>query len=475
MTELLHPDICVIGAGSGGLSVAAAAAAFGVSVVLIEKGTMGGECLNSGCVPSKTLLATARHVVAATAGARFVVGGPAPAVDFASVRDHLRNVIAAIAVNDSAARFAGLGVTVIAGHARFTGPDTVAVEDRVRIKARRFVVATGSRPALPPIPGLADVPFLTNETVFDLTECPRHLAIIGAGPVGLELAQAFRRFGAAVTVIEAATALAQHDPEAAAVVLAALAREGVAIRSGTSVRSVAAEPDGIRLLIGSDSGTTTLTASHVLVAAGRQPHLDDLGLDAAGIAHDRDGIRVDRGLRTTNRRAYAIGDVIAGARFTHAANHQAGLVVRNALFRLPVRYDAAAMPRVIFTDPELAEVGMTEAQARRCGHAIKVLRWPYHDNDRAHTEGRTRGHIKVVTSRRGRVLGATIVGAEAGELVSLWGLAVARRMNVAAVAKLVVPYPTFADIGRRAAISSFLPGLTHPLVRRIIACLRRLG
>jgi pyruvate/2-oxoglutarate dehydrogenase complex dihydrolipoamide dehydrogenase (E3) component len=475
MPERLSLDICVIGAGSGGLSVAAGAALFGVPVVLIEKGAMGGDCLNTGCVPSKALLAAAKQAAASRSSARFGIAGQSPDVDFAKVRDHVRGVIAAIAPNDSAARFTGLGVRVIAGTARFIAADTVAVDDRFEIKARRFVIATGSRAALPLIPGLADVPYLTNETVFDLETCPRHLAVIGAGPVGLELAQAFRRLGADVTVFEAASPLAKEDPECAAVVADALAREGVAIRTGTAVTSIAQDGDDIRLTVGSRDRGDSITASHLLVAAGRTPNLDGLGLDVADIAYGPGGVIVDRGLRTTNRRVYAIGDAAGGPQFTHVANHQAGLVIRNALFRLPVRFDADAMPRVTYTDPELAQVGLTEAEARQRGHRISVLRWPYHDNDRAQAEHQTHGHIKVVTSARGRILGATVVGAEAGELIAAWGLAVSQRLHVRAMANLVFPYPTLGEIGRRAAISYFLPGLTRPVVRRIIGWLRRLG
>jgi pyruvate/2-oxoglutarate dehydrogenase complex dihydrolipoamide dehydrogenase (E3) component len=475
MTEHLSPDICVIGAGSGGLSVAAGAALFGVPVVLVEKGAMGGDCLNTGCVPSKALLAAAKHAASSAASASFGVLGAAPVIDFAKVRDHVRATIAAIAPNDSAARFTGLGVRVVAGTARFTAADTVSVDGRYEIKARRFVVATGSRPALPPIPGLADVPFVTNETVFDLDTCPRHLAVIGAGPVGLELAQAFRRLGAAVTVFEAATPLAKDDPECAAVVIDALTREGVAIRDGTTVNSVTRGDDGIRIVTGPADRPETITASHVLVAAGRVANIAGLGLEAAGVDHGPGGIVVDHRLRTTNRRIYAIGDAIGGRQFTHAANHQASLVIRNALFRLPVRYKAETLPWVTYTDPELAQVGLTETEARRRGEPIRILRWPYSDNDRAQAERQTRGHIKVITTTRGRILGATIVGDAAGELIATWGLAVSQRLHVRTMANLVYPYPTLGEIGKRAAMSYFLPGLTRPLVRRIIGWLRRLG
>ncbi|MGA7488561.1 MAG: FAD-dependent oxidoreductase [Xanthobacteraceae bacterium] len=475
MTESLTPDICVIGAGSGGLSVAAAAAVFGVSVVLVERGKMGGECLNTGCVPSKSLIAAGHHARAMAQARAFGIAAGTVQVDFAEVHRRVQGVIAAIAPNDSKARFTGLGVRVIAGVARFRDRKTVTVGDAIEIKARRFVVATGSSPSLPPIPGLDAVPCLTNETVFDLIEQPKHLVVIGAGPIGLELAQAFRRLGSAVTVLEAARPLAREDGECADIVLDALAREGVAVRSPVTVVRVDAVDSQIRLALRAGNGEETLEASHLLVAAGRRPNVDGLALERAGIRHDRNGIVVNRGLKTSNRRVYAIGDVAGRGQFTHLANYQAGLVIRNALFRLPVRLNERLVPRVTFTDPELAQVGLTEVEARGHGRAIRVLRWPYHENDRAQAEGETVGHIKVVTDRGGRILGATIVGAGAGELITTWTLAVGLRLNIRALAGIIVPYPTLAEIGKRAAITYFTPGLTSNWVRRIIALLRRFG
>ncbi len=475
MTESLTPDICVIGAGSGGLSVAAAAAVFGVSVVLVERGKMGGECLNTGCVPSKSLIAAGHHARAMAQARAFGIAAGTVQVDFAEVHRRVQGVIAAIAPNNSKARFTGLGVRVIAGVARFRDRKTVTVGDAIEIKARRFVVATGSSPSLPPIPGLDAVPCLTNETVFDLIEQPKHLVVIGAGPIGLELAQAFRRLGSAVTVLEAARPLAREDGECADIVLDALAREGVAVRSPVTVVRVDAVDSQIRLALRAGNGEETLEASHLLVAAGRRPNVDGLALERAGIRHDRNGIVVNRGLKTSNRRVYAIGDVAGRGQFTHLANYQAGLVIRNALFRLPVRLNERLVPRVTFTDPELAQVGLTEVEARGHGRAIRVLRWPYHENDRAQAEGETVGHIKVVTDRGGRILGATIVGAGAGELITTWTLAVGLRLNIRALAGIIVPYPTLAEIGKRAAITYFTPGLTSNWVRRIIALLRRFG
>jgi pyruvate/2-oxoglutarate dehydrogenase complex dihydrolipoamide dehydrogenase (E3) component len=474
MVQTLTPDICVIGAGSGGLSVAAAAAAFGVPVVLIEKGKMGGDCLNFGCVPSKALLAAARRAQAMRTAAPFGVASQRPGVDFTKVHGHVHGVIAAIAPNDSKERFTGLGVRVIAGAARFKDKHTVAVGNAIEIKARRFVVATGSAPAAPPIPGLDRVPYLTNETVFDLTVCPEHLVVIGAGPVGLEMAQAFRRLGANVTVLEAAVPLAKDDPECAAILLDQLEREGIAIRAGTNVLRVepGAKP---RVVVAAANGEEAIEASHLLVATGRHPNVEGLDLAAAGIKSGPQGIRVNKRLRTTNKRVYAVGDVAGGPQFTHVANYHAGLVIRNALFRLRARVDDNVIPWVTYTDPELAQVGITEAEANRRRRRIRVLRWPYHENDRAQAERETRGHIKVVTTKDGRILGATIVGAHAGELIVPWTLAVAQRLNIRAFAAMVVPYPTFAEIGKRAAVTYFAASLTSPFVRRIIAVLRRFG
>jgi len=474
MPDILEPDICVIGAGSGGLSVAAAAAAFGVPVVLIEKHKMGGDCLNYGCVPSKALIAAATRAADFATSARFGVSAGHPKVDFPQVREHVRRVIAAIAPNDSAERFGALGVRVIAGTARFKDAATVAV-DNIEIKARRFVIASGSSPAIPPIAGLADTPHLTNETIFDLAECPEHLVVIGAGPVGLELAQAFRRLGAHVTVLEAALPLAKHDPECAEIVLDQLKRDGVVIRLGVVVTRVTQADGKIRVAIARGDGDETIEGTHLLVAAGRTPNTGDLGLEAAGIRYERRGILVDKRLRTTNRRVYAIGDVTGGLPLTHVANYHAGLVVRHALFRLPVRVDHDAIPWVTFTDPELAQVGLSEAEARARNDSVRVLRWPFHENDRAQAERATHGHIKVVTSRHGRILGATIVGRHAGELIATWALAVGQRLNIRALAGSVVAYPTLAEVGKRAAVTYFKGSLTSPLVRRIIVWLRRLG
>jgi pyruvate/2-oxoglutarate dehydrogenase complex dihydrolipoamide dehydrogenase (E3) component len=427
-------------------------------------------------VPSKALLAAARR--AATIRSAGVFGATAADVDvdFGKVRDHVQRVIASIAPTDSMERFVGLGVRVIKGHAKFKDRKTVLVDDDIGIRARRFVIATGSTPALPPIPGIDEGPYLTHENVFDLTERPDRLIIIGAGPIGLEMAQAFRRIGSEVTVLEAEVPLAKDDPECAAIVVDQLEREGVVIRSGIKIVRVDYTSGGVTVTFKGAGGEEMIEGRYLLVAAGRKPTTDGLNLDAAGIKCDGSGILVNRRLKTANRRVYAIGDVAAGQlQFTHAANYHAGLVIRNALFRLPVKVNNEVIPWVTFTDPELAQTGLTEAQVRARGIKMRILRWPYADNDRAQAERETHGHIKVIATRKGKILGVSIVGTQAGELIAMWTLAIARGLNIRSIAGIVLPYPTLSELGKRAAIDYFAPGLTSPWVRRIIVWLRIFG
>ncbi len=475
MAETLRPDICVIGGGPGGLSVAAAAAVFGAPTVLVEGRNMGGGSLNTACVPSKALLAAARRAEAARSAKMLGVDARDPGVNFSGVHRHIHSAIAAVAPTDSAERFTGLGVRVIHAQAKFKDRNTVVAGD-VEIRARRFVIATGSRPALPAISGLDSGPYLTSESIFDLEERPEHLIIIGAGRTGLELAQGFRRLGSSVTVLEAGQSLDKDDPECVAVVLAQIEREGVVIRSGVNVVGISHSGRTVTATIETGGAEQTITGSHLLVATGRTPSIADLGLDKAGIRYEQSGIVVSRKLKTGNRRVYAIGDCIAGAfQLTHAANYHAGLVIRNALFRLPVRVNNDCIPWVTFTDPELAQIGLTEAQARQRGIKIRVTRWPYHDNEGAQAEGVPRGHIKVITTAKGKIVGVTIVGAQAGELIAMWVLAVARNLNLRDVTDLVLPYPTLAEIGKRAAINYFMPSLTGVWTRRIIGWMRIFG
>ncbi len=437
MTRTLTPDICVIGAGSGGLSVAAAAAAFGVAVVLIEKGKMGGDCLNYGCVPSKAMIAAGKQAHAMRHGSKFGIADVEPEIDFRAVNKHIHGVIAAIAPNDSVERFTALGVHVIKAEAKFTGPRTVVAGD-VEIRARRFVVATGSSALVPPIPGLDTVDYFTNETIFEQTRRPGHLIIIGGGPIGMELAQAHRRLGSQVTVLEGLKALGKDDPELAAHVLRALRDDGVAIREGARVTSVEKRgKSGVRVNIETADGAETIDGTHLLLAAGRAANVEGLGLDTAGVDYDRKGIKVTDKLRSTNRRVYAIGDVAGGLQFTHVAGYHAGLVLRPLLFRLPARENRTIIPWVTYTDPELAQVGMTEADALKAHKGVRILRWPYAENDRAQAERKTEGFIKLVTSARGKILGCSIVGANAGEMINIYALAVAQGLGVRDIASYV--------------------------------------
>jgi pyruvate/2-oxoglutarate dehydrogenase complex dihydrolipoamide dehydrogenase (E3) component len=473
MSETLFPDICVIGAGSAGLSVAAGASQMGSSVVLIEKGEMGGDCLNFGCVPSKSLIAAAEAAHAARQAARFGVGVAEPRVDGSAVFRRVREVIAAIAPNDSVERFEGLGVKVIRAPARFTGPDSVRAGD-VEVRARRFVVATGSSPVAPPIPGLDQVPYLTNETVFDLGAIPKHLIVLGGGPIGIELAQAFRRLGANVSVVEMQSILGREDPELVDVVRLQLRREDIALHENAPAGRVERTADGIAVATDGPA-RARVEGSHLLVALGRRPNVKDLGLDLAQVAVEPAGIVVDARLRTTNARIYAASDVAGGPQFTHVAGHHAGIVIRNILFRLPARADRAAIPRVTYTDPELAQIGLTEAEAFAGRRQVRILRWPMHDNDRAQAEGATEGLVKVIVGRRGKILGAGIAARHAGELIQPWTLAIDNGLGIGAMAGVVAPYPTLGEASKRAAGSYFAPTLFGDRVKAIVRLLAKLG
>ena len=439
MKRRLRPDLAVIGAGSGGLSVAAGAAQLGLSVVLFEHGEMGGDCLNSGCVPSKALISAA-----------------AKGWDFPRAIAHVRQTIETIAPIDSQERFEGLGVTVIRETARFVDRRTLE-SDSVTVTPRKTVIAAGSRPKVPPIPALEGVAYLTNETIFGLEALPERLTVVGGGPIGLELGQAFARLGSKVTVFEADRCLAKEDPDLAAVVLDQLRADGLDIREGAKVE-------------GFEAGAT------VLVATGRAPNVEGLNLEAAGVAYDTHGIHTDRSLRTTNRRVFAVGDITGRPAFTHVAGAHAALFVRRALFASPVNAEAMVIPRVTYTDPELAAVGLTEAEARaRHGDAVKVVTHAFHDNDRAQTEADTRGFGKLITGRKGAILGAAIVGRNAGDLIAPFTLAMSAGVKLSAIAGMIAPYPTRGEIVKRLAGQWYSPILFAPRTRALVSLLKRLA
>jgi pyruvate/2-oxoglutarate dehydrogenase complex dihydrolipoamide dehydrogenase (E3) component len=474
MSETIEADICVIGAGSAGLSVAAGAAQLGARTVLIEKAKMGGDCLNYGCVPSKALIAAGKAAQAHHLAERLGVKSPAPEVDFRRVQAHVQGVIAAIAPMDSVERFEGLGATVIQAAARFTGRRQVEAGGW-RITARRFVVATGSKALVPPIPGLDEVSFLTNETVFDLTELPKHLIVIGGGPIGCELGQAFRNLGARVSVIEMFEIMPKDDPELVEIVRGRLRADGIELHEQTKVVGVAAAEGGVVVTVERSGVTRQIGGSALLLAAGRQPSLDGLNLEAAGIEYDKTGIRTDARLRTSNRKIYAAGDVTGGYQFTHMAGYHAGIVIRNALFRLPAKVGSDAVPWVTYTEPELANVGLTEAQARERAGTVRILRAPFAENDRAQTERMTDGLIKVITQPNGRILGAAIVGPQAGDLIQPWILAISQKLKIGALAQMIAPYPTRGELAKRAAGSFYIPKLFGDGSKKIVRLLSRFG
>ena len=476
MAEVLTPDICVIGAGSGGLSVAAAAAAFGVSVVLIEKGKMGGDCLNYGCVPSKAILAAGKHAQSIRDAEKFgiTISGE-PKVNFKKVHDHVHDVIAQIEPNDSVERFTGLGVEVIQAEGRFKDERTVVAGDK-EIRARRFVVATGSAAFVPPIKGLDSVPYLTNESIFENTKKMGHLVIIGGGPIGMEMAQAHKRLGCEVTVLEGAKALGKDDPELTAILLEKLRDEGINIIEDAMVANVTKKgKTGIRVSYTQNNKNLDVDATHLLVATGRSANVDGLSLGAAGIEYTRRGITVSKDLRTTNKRVYAIGDVTGGLQFTHVAGYHAGLVIRGILFRKKAVPNDAMIPWVTYTEPELGHVGMTEEEAREKYGTVKVLRWPYHENDRAVAERKTTGLIKMVTNKKGLIVGVSIVGTGAGEMMNMWALAITNKMKVGDVVGYVSPYPTLSEIGKRAAVTNYTSLARKPIIRSLIRFLQKFG
>lgn len=465
MKEKIKTDVLIIGAGSGGLSVAAGAVQMGADVVLLEGHKMGGDCLNFGCVPSKALIAAGKQAHAMSHGAKFGVTPVMPEVSYAAAKDHVHRVIETIAPVDSQERFEGLGVRVIREFGKFLDEKTVQAGN-YEITARRVVISTGSRPLVPPIPGLDTVPFETNETLFDLREKPGHLIIIGGGPIGLEMAQAHVRLGSKVTVIEGAKALGRDDPEMAEVVLKRLRAEGVAIEENQMAAKISGTEGAIEVHTKDGS---VFKGTHLLMAVGRQPNIDKLELEKAGIAFDRKGVKTDMALKTSNPKVYAIGDAAGRHQFTHVAGYHGATIIRSMLFGLPAKIREDHIPYATYTDPELAQVGLTEAEARiKHGDKLEVVRFPYHENDRAIAEGKTEGLIKVMIVK-GRPVGASIAGAQAGELIQTWSLVLANKLKIGAVAAMIAPYPTLAEINKRAAGQYYTPRLfDNPTVKRVV-------
>ncbi len=474
-------DICIIGAGSAGLSVASGAAQLGRSVVLFEANEMGGDCLNLGCVPSKSLIAAGKAAYAQTSGEQYGIKPVSPKIDFGAVKAHIKGVIEQIAPVDSQERFEGLGCTVIREYAHFTDQHTIE-SDSARVRAKRFVIATGSRASVPPIPGLDQTPYLTNETIFEIDRLPEHLIIIGAGPIGFELGQAFRRLGSDVTIIDVSAPLGRNEPEHAKVLIEALEGEGVKFLAPAKTVSIKTKKyktnSGVSVEL--EDGTQ-IDGSHLLVAAGRTPALEKLNLDAAGVNYDKKGIETDDTLRTSNPAIYAAGDIVKGmGGLTHAAGFHAGQLIKNFYFMPPLlgRFFAKAtidrMPAAIYSEPELAHIGFSEKEARKkFGEDIKAVSWEFDENDRAITERKTEGGIKIVATKKGKVLGASIVGEGAGEIIQMLSLAMASGVKISGLAQFISPYPTRTEIVKRAAGSWYTDTIFSDRTRKLAGILTK--
>ncbi len=398
-----------------------------------------------------------------------------PEIDFSAVKDHVFNTIKTIAPNDSPERFRALGVNVILEEARFIATDTVQAGSQT-ISARFFVIATGSRALVPPIPGLDKDKIFTNESIFDLREKPAHLLVIGGGPIGIEMAQAHRRLGCKVSVFDMGPILPRDDQSNVEIVRQALLKEGIELYERVAVKEVKHGASGVSLVIERDGKAEEVRGSHLLVAAGRVPNTDDLDLEKAGVVFDKKGITVDTHLKSSNKKIFAIGDVSGGPQFTHVAGYHAGIIIRQICFKIFwARVDYKALPWVTYTDPELAQVGLTQVAARKeHGDDIKIAQWQFEENDRAIAERTTQGQIRVITSKNGLILGASIVGPHAGELIGLWALAISSGQKIKAVTSMIVPYPTLGEISKRAAGAWYTPSLFSDKTRRVVGWLQKL-
>ena len=467
-------DLVVIGAGSGGLSAAAGAAMLGLKVVLFEKGEMGGDCLNTGCVPSKALISAAKYAAAARESQAYGVSSGTPQTDWPKVQAHIRKAIETIAPVDSQERFEGLGVTVIREHAHFTRPDTVASPSIV-VRAKRIVVATGFRAAIPPVPGLSEVSYLTNETIFDIPALPDHLIILGGGPIGMEMAQAFRRLGSDVTVIEMDRVLSRSDGDHAAIAAEALRAEGVTLLEKHKALKVFETNGEISVEAKGPDAKTMVRGTHLLVATGRQPVTDGLALEAGDVAFDQHGIKASDKLRSiSNKRVWALGDIAGKGQFTHLAGWHASVLVRRAFFKQGSTSSSLPLPAVTYTTPEVAQVGMTEKEAReKFGDKVEVSTFAFDENDRAIAEGKTEGECKLVL-KKGKLVGASIVGEGAGDIIQLVGYAMSNKMKLTSLTNFISPYPTRTEVVKRAASAHFSGAVFGGTAKMLVSLLQRI-
>jgi len=461
VTSATEYDLCIIGGGAAGLVVAAGAATLGAKVALVEKRALGGDCLYYGCVPSKTLIHSAKVAQIMRDANRFGIAAHTPAIDLSRVMQRVQSVIEQIEPNDSPERFAALGVEVIFGAGQFAGADEFVVNART-LRARKFVIATGTRPAVPALPGLENTPYLTNETLFAVNGPIRHLLILGGGPIGCEMAQSLARLGSGVTLFDLAPRLLpREDEDVSAVIHHQFKQDGIELHLGIQVLKLERENGETRVLLEHPQhGRYWLRGSHLLIAAGRKPNLENLGLEQAGVALENGRLVLDARLRTSNHNIYACGDVAGPYLFTHMAEHQAGVVLRNALFHWPSKVQTRNIPWCTYTDPELARVGLSESEALQQGIKHRVYRFPFADIDRAVTAGETAGLAKIVTTPRGKLLGACIVGPQAGELIAEYVLAISKGMQAADLSNTIHIYPTLAQINRRVADQRLKESLT---------------
>lgn len=468
-------DICIIGAGSGGLSVAAGAAQLGLKTALIEKSKMGGDCLNTGCVPSKALLHAAKIAQTFRDAGKVGIKPQEPEIDFSGVKDGVFDVIAAIEPNDSVERFEGFGVKVIKGAAKFSDHKSVKVGEKT-IHAKYFIVASGSRASVPPITGLDASKAYTNENIFELREKPEHLIIIGGGPIGMEMSQAHRRLGCRVSVLSNSPIAPKDDPELVEFLRSKITSEGVELYENIEIKSVAHLDGGVSATISQDGKEKIIKGSHVLVAAGRKANVDGLDLEKAGVAYTPRGINVDARLRTSRKNIFAIGDVSGAPQFTHIAGYHAGIIIRNICFKIPARVDYTALPWVTYCDPEIANAGLTYDMAiNKYGKDnVKIVKWSFEENDRAQANRRTDGLIKIVLDKKGKILGAGVVGENAGEIISLWALAITKRMKIGDITAMIAPYPTLGEVSKRVAGAWFTPSLFSDKTKRIVRLLQKL-
>jgi pyruvate/2-oxoglutarate dehydrogenase complex dihydrolipoamide dehydrogenase (E3) component len=464
-------DLVVIGGGPGGLVVASVAAQAGLKVTLVEKtDRLGGDCLHTGCIPSKALIHAAHTAHAARTGASEGLLSTMPGIDFEQAIMQVEQAIATIQAYDDPERFRSYGCDVRFGRARFVSPDSISVGDEI-IRGRRFVIATGSRPALPPIPLLEQAGFETSDSIFKRRDRPGHLTVVGGGPIGVELAQAFARLGSRVSIIEMADRLLPaHDPQVSAALQQVLEGEGLQVITGAMVAGIHREGD-IRQLRLSDE--TTLETDRILVATGRRPVLHGLGLEAAGVEYNQQGIRVDRRLRTSQKHIYAVGDVCGPYPFTHMAEYQAGIALANIVFRLPRKADYRVVPQVVYTDPEVASVGLTESEAVAQGLRYEIAHFPLAELDRAITD-RTQSGFARILLRRGRILGASLVGPRAGELVHELALAMRVKAKARDITELVHAYPSYAQLHRRTINSNYAHLLRSKKLRTLVWMLHRM-